>query len=141
MSKSKSKKRRKSTARGRAKPAAIITCCLLLIIGIICAIIVGAHSSNKKPVLFETNKDYVQGIDVSSHNGDIDWETVAQNTDFVIIRVGYRGYGTGKITADSKFEQNIKGATDAGIRTGVYFYSQATTEEDCLLYTSDAADE
>lgn len=130
MSKSKSKKRRKSTARGRAKPAAIITCCLLLIIGIICTIIVGAHSSNKKPVLFETNEDYVQGIDVSSHNGDIDWETVAQNTDFVIIRVGYRGYGTGKITADSKFEQNIKGATDAGIRTGVYFYSQATTEEE-----------
>ncbi len=130
MSKSKTKKRGKSSARGKAKPAAIITCCLLVIIGIICTIIIGAQASGKKPALFETDTEYVQGIDVSSHNGDIDWETVAQNTDFVIIRAGYRGYASGEITADSNFEQNIKGATEAGIRTGVYFYSQATTEEE-----------
>ena len=124
------KARKRKAASGKQRSASVITCCLLLITGILCAIIAGAHESTKKPVLFETSEKTVKGIDVSSHNGEIDWNTVAQNTDFVIIRVGYRGYGTGKITQDANFEQNIKGATDAGIRTGVYFYSQATTEQE-----------
>ena len=65
-------------------------------------------------------------IDVSKHQGAIDWAKVAPNVDGVIIRCGYRGYGTGKIVTDERWEDNIKGAVAAGIpRIGVYFYSQA----------------
>lgn len=74
-----------------------------------------------------------KGIDVSSHQGDIDWNLVAQDgVEFAIIRVGFRGYGTGKLVEDEKFEDNIKGAAAAGIKVGVYFFSQAVTEEEVL---------
>lgn len=74
-----------------------------------------------------------KGIDVSSHQGDIDWELVAQDgVEFAIIRVGFRGYGTGKMVEDEKFEKNITGACAAGIKVGVYFFSQAVTEEEVL---------
>jgi GH25 family lysozyme M1 (1,4-beta-N-acetylmuramidase) len=74
-----------------------------------------------------------KGIDVSSHQGDIDWAKVAQDgVEFAIIRVGFRGYGTGKLVEDEKFEDNIKGAKAAGIKVGVYFFSQAVTEAEVL---------
>ena len=66
-------------------------------------------------------------IDVSKHQGKIDWEKVAPNVDGVIIRCGYRGYGSaGNIKTDECWKANIEGAIAAGIpRIGVYFYSQA----------------
>lgn len=74
-----------------------------------------------------------KGIDVSRHQGNIDWEKVAQDgVEFAFIRVAYRGYGTGKIEEDSYFDQNVQGAQAAGIKTGVYIYSQAITEEEIL---------
>ncbi len=75
-----------------------------------------------------------KGIDVSSHQGDIDWNQVAQDgVEFAIIRVGYRGYGSeGKLMEDQKFDDNIKGASAAGIKVGVYFFSQAVTQEELL---------
>jgi GH25 family lysozyme M1 (1,4-beta-N-acetylmuramidase) len=67
-----------------------------------------------------------KGIDVSVYQGDIDWEKVkADGVHFAFIRLGYRGYGTGKLQLDEKFKQNIRGATKAGVKVGVYFYSQA----------------
>lgn len=81
----------------------------------------------------ETNKRLedgatVFGIDVSKWNKDIDWEKVkAAGVEFVIIRCGYRGSKTGALVEDPYFEQNIKGATDAGIRVGIYFFTQAVT--------------
>lgn len=72
-----------------------------------------------------------KGIDVSRHQGEIDWNLVAQDgVEFAFIRVGYRGYGTGKLVEDEYFEDNIKGAATAGIKVGVYFYSQAINEEE-----------
>ena len=69
------------------------------------------------------------GIDVSSHDGKIDWKKVAAaGVEFVMIRMGYRGYVTGKIVQDAYFERNIKGAAENGIAIGVYFYSTAITE-------------
>ena len=66
------------------------------------------------------------GVDVSSHQGDIDWKKLKeQGVYFAFIRCGYRGYSEGTINADKNFEQNVKGAYDAGIKVGVYFYSQA----------------
>lgn len=66
------------------------------------------------------------GIDVSSYQGEIDWAQVADaGVDFAMIRLGLRGYTKGGIMADAMFEQNIKGALDAGLDVGVYFFSQA----------------
>ncbi len=74
-----------------------------------------------------------KGIDVSKHQGEIDWNMVAADgVEFAFIRVGYRGYGTGKMVEDEYFEDNIKGAAAAGIKVGVYYYSQAINEEEVL---------
>ena len=74
-----------------------------------------------------------KGIDVSSHQGDIDWQQVAEDgVQFAFIRALYRGYGSGKLVEDTKFEENVQGALDAGIKVGVYCYSQAVTEEELL---------
>lgn len=71
------------------------------------------------------------GIDVSYHQREIDWEKVAADgIDFVMIRVGYRGYETGNVTIDSSFEQYINGASAAGLDVGVYFYSQALNADE-----------
>ena len=67
------------------------------------------------------------GIDVSKHNGNITWKTVKMNgVNFSMIRAGYRGYGTANLVEDESFSYNIINANKAGIRTGVYFFSQAT---------------
>jgi GH25 family lysozyme M1 (1,4-beta-N-acetylmuramidase) len=71
------------------------------------------------------------GIDVSQYQGTIDWPAVADSgVEFVFIRAGYRGYGTGTVCTDSKFKTNIQGALDAGLKVGVYFYTQAITVEE-----------
>lgn len=70
------------------------------------------------------------GIDVSEHQGAIDWATVATQVDFAIIRLGYRGYTSGGLALDAYYSSNIAGATEQGIPVGVYFYSQATTYEE-----------
>lgn len=70
-----------------------------------------------------------KGIDVSKHQGDIDWNLVAQDgVEFAFIRVGYRGYGSGALMEDEYFDANVQGAQAAGIKVGVYFYSQAIDE-------------
>lgn len=75
--------------------------------------------------------DTMTGIDVSSYQKEVDWNKVAADgIDFAIIRLGYRGYGTGKICLDSYFKKNIQGALDAGLKVGVYFFSQAVTPEE-----------
>lgn len=74
-----------------------------------------------------------QGIDVSSFQGEIDWQKVKEDgIEFAIIRLGYRGYGTGKMVLDDYFEQNIKGALEAGLEVGVYYFSQAISEEEAV---------
>lgn len=109
----------------------IFLLCALIIIGIISAVIIhGSSPREDKPALFTGEGDYVQGIDVSSHNQDIDWQAVAAATDFAIIRCGYRGYGNGEIVADELFARNVSEAEKAGVPFGVYFYSQAVTEEE-----------
>ncbi len=77
----------------------------------------------------DTSVNYSTGIDVSSYQGNIDWHAVAKDgIDFAIIRVGYRGYGTaGNICVDDSARTNIKEAKAAGLKVGVYFYSQATS--------------
>ena len=68
------------------------------------------------------------GIDVSEWQSSVNWTAVKNaGVDFVIIRVGYTGWGTGSINLDSKFTSHINGALAAGLDVGVYYYSQAIT--------------
>ena len=70
----------------------------------------------------------LQGIDVSEHQGAIDWAAVAADgIDFAVIRAGYRGYSEGGLFEDSYFRDNLKGAAENNIPLGLYFFSQATS--------------
>ena len=69
-------------------------------------------------------------IDISQFNGAVDFSKIT-NTDGIIIRAGYRGYGkTAKLVEDKKYKENIAGAVKAGFKVGVYFVSQAITEKE-----------
>ncbi len=74
-----------------------------------------------------------RGIDVSSHQGAIDWAAVASDgVEYAMIRVGYRGYTEGSTALDELFYDNVGGALDNGIDVGVYFFSQAITEAEAV---------
>lgn len=80
-----------------------------------------------------------RGIDVSKYQGNIDWGAVAASgINFAIIRVGYRGSSTGVLVEDPYFKKNIAGATKAGIKVGVYFFTQAVTEAEAVEEASMA---
>lgn len=71
------------------------------------------------------------GIDVSTYQGEIDWpKAAADGIDFAILRLGYRGYTEGGLFMDQTFEANLRGALDAGLDVGIYFFSQAITPEE-----------
>lgn len=76
---------------------------------------------------------YETGIDVSVHQKEIDFEKVKNDgISFVYIRVGYRGYSTGELHEDAMFRENIEKATKAGLKIGVYFFSEALNEEEAI---------
>ena len=79
------------------------------------------------------------GIDVSTWNGQIDWSQVARSgVSYAIIRAGYRGSSTGALIRDSAFSRNASGASAAGIRIGIYIFSQATNEAEAVEEASMA---
>ena len=72
------------------------------------------------------------GVDVSKYQKNIDWEQIKKaGVSFVIVRIGYRGYGaSGTLVLDPMFEEHFTNVKNAGLKVGVYFFSQATTEEE-----------
>lgn len=75
----------------------------------------------------------IMGIDVSKHNGNINWTEVKNSgVNFVIIRCGYRGTATGVLVEDPKFKTNIEGALNAGLKVGIYFFSQAVNRVEAV---------
>ncbi len=71
------------------------------------------------------------GVDVSDHQGAIDWNAVASDgIDFAMVRLGNRGYTEGGLSLDERFNGNLNGAQAAGLDTGVYFFSQALTSDE-----------
>ncbi len=72
----------------------------------------------------------LKGIDVSVHQGDIDWTKVKGNVDFAILRAGYGNSIKYPKQIDDKFERNYKGCKDSNIDCGVYWYSYAKTVSD-----------
>lgn len=70
-----------------------------------------------------------KGVDVSKFQGDIDWEKVKNDgVEYAYIRLGYRGYESGKIVVDDKYEDNIAACNEVGLDCGVYFFTEAKTE-------------
>lgn len=73
----------------------------------------------------------VLGIDVSKYQGKIDWQQVKEaGVEFVMIRLGYRGYGQGTLNEDPMAQENYRGAKAAGLKVGAYFFSQAISVEE-----------
>lgn len=88
-----------------------------------------------------------RGVDVSEHQGEIDWQAVRDDgVEFAIIRAGYRGYSEGQLFEDASFRKNIEDALACGIEVGIYFFSQAvntseaTEEASFLLNTIEGYD-
>lgn len=66
------------------------------------------------------------GIDVSEHNGVIDWNKVAESgIDFAFLRAGYRGAVQGELHSDEQFVFNMTQARQTDLKIGVYWYSSA----------------
>lgn len=91
------------------------------------------------------NREYVAGIDVSSHQTEVNWQQVKDaGIEFVFIRVGYRGSTKGTLYEDEKAQDHYIGAKEAGLQIGAYFYSQAITpkeaEEEAWFVLKQIAD-
>ncbi|MFI3260282.1 MAG: glycoside hydrolase family 25 protein [bacterium] len=81
------------------------------------------------------------GIDVSHWQGDIDWDKVkAAGAEFVIIRIGYAPSDDGDFFLDKKFEENIKGAKEAGLDVGLYYFSYARSIEQVVEHANFIVD-
>ncbi len=83
------------------------------------------------------NRTILHGIDVSKWQGEIDWNKVkADGIDYAFIQVGFRGYGSSGIlsdaTKDPYFDTNMQNAIAAGVKVGVYVFSQAITEAEAV---------
>lgn len=90
-------------------------------------------ADKKTTTTYATDTNVTYGIDVSSQNGDIEWDKVYKaGIRFVILRAGYRGAKSGELIVDSKFAENAKAASRAGLEVGAYFFSQAVNEVEAV---------
>ena len=86
---------------------------------------------NRNNYLLLQNVNSYPGVDVSAYQGTIDWKKVKDSgIDFAMIRLGYRGYESGKLVKDEYAVRNLEGARAAGLRVGAYFFSQALTTKE-----------
>ena len=96
--------------------------------------VTGIQSIDNKLYYFDANgvqQSAKFGIDVSKYQSNIDFEKAKKaGVEFVIIRIGYRGYGSGTLVLDPMFEQHFTNARNAGLKVGVYFFSQAVNEDE-----------
>ena len=77
------------------------------------------------------------GIDVSTYQGEIDYEKVKEEgIDFVIIRMGFGPNSEGIMTKDNYFEENYNKAKEAGLKVGTYLFSYATTMDEIDIQTN-----
>ena len=88
--------------------------------------------ADPQQITYGGDLECLQGIDVSEHQGTIDWQAAADaGYRFAFIRVGYRGYGeAGTLVRDSMAVQNLQSAKAAGLYVGTYFFSQALNEHE-----------
>ncbi|MBR5021726.1 MAG: glycoside hydrolase family 25 protein [Oscillospiraceae bacterium] len=113
----------------------LITISLLLLLTVIALAVVLQTPSPQAPTQTTATTvpttPPVLGIDVSEHQEVIDWQQVkASGMEFVMIRVGWRGYTQGELFADTLAQTHYAGAKAAGIKVGAYIFSQATSAEE-----------
>ncbi len=93
-----------------------------------------ANLKYQKPVMnyFEEGKIVSKcGADISANQGDVDFSKLKKaGCDFVMIKIGARGYSSGNIVFDEKYKDNLKAAKKAGLDIGVYFCSQAVNKSE-----------
>lgn len=74
-----------------------------------------------------------KGIDVSKYQEIIDWQAVSEDgVEYAFIRLGIRGYSSGEIVIDDYYQRNMENASKAGVKTGVYFFTQAITIDEAI---------
>ena len=89
------------------------------------------HYEGEVSLKEETDATARKGVDVSKFQGEVDWNKVKNDgVDYAYMRLGYRGYESGKIVMDETYEDNVTGCNEAGIETGVYFFTEATSERE-----------
>lgn len=88
------------------------------------------------------NRRMSYGIDISKHNGNIDFKKVKEaGFEFAFIRIAYRGYGkAGNLKEDEMCKINLKNAKDAGLKIGAYVFSQAIDENEAIEEAKFAVD-
>lgn len=116
--------------RVRKNPALIIRWVVALVAAAVLAVCLSLYISKLLTPPQDTS-NAISGIDVSYHQGDIDWQAVADSgVEFAIIRLGYRGYDDGALHIDPNALTNLTEARAAGLKLGAYFFSQAVNEEE-----------
>ena len=122
-------KKKKNNKKYDKKTIIILSVCVLSVIALFVIIftVKGSHTRNN-PV--NLKGDIAWGVDVSAHNGKINWEKVSQKAEFAFIRVGYSGWAKGETNADKKAKYNLSQANKYKVPAGVYYYSQATNEKE-----------
>lgn len=112
------------------------------VIGLITIIlVVSFFLTGEQEVPVEETQEVTFGVDVSKYQGTIDWEKAAQSgVDFAIVRIGYRGTGSGEITMDSNAQYNLQVASQAGVKLGAYFFSTAVSAEEAEEEANYVAD-
>lgn len=90
-----------------------------------------SESANIRKYTENGKKISYVGADISKHDGEVNFNSMkAAGVDYVMIRLGARGYATGQLTLDEYFVENIEAAIEAGLDIGIYFYSQAISQEE-----------
>ena len=132
-------------ARNGSKLPFIIVAIIVIAVAVFAAVAINYANQNKynwdnlklengRMVYYEKGDvASTTGIDVSDLQGSIDWEAVKNDgIDFAMLRCGRRGSTEGQLYTDTKYYENVEGATRAGLPHGVYFFSQATNEQEAL---------
>lgn len=123
--------------KGKKKIVAILVCIVIIIMANGILIVHANEMENDQNQMITRSGAGCHGVDVSSYNGDIDWNRVKQSgISFAILRLTTYAKGSGigedgtHLLKDTKFETNYAGATNAGLKVGVYVYSYASNVEE-----------
>lgn len=92
--------------------------------------------SYQRPIMSyyeEDSRISYAGAVISADQNYVDYIKLKRaGIEFVMLRMGMRDADSGELKADTTFGQNMKDAVDAGLDVGIWFYSEAVTEEEAL---------
>jgi len=124
MAKPKKRKKKNSNASKATALVALLTVLLVLL----AVVFVLERDSSRDGV--KEIEAVTYGVDVARYQGTIDWQELAEDVDFAMVRLGFRSMGDGTITEDSNARYNLQEASKYGVKLGAYFFSTAITAEE-----------